>query len=94
MQYLVNGKKFEMSYKELREEYLKVCEYSPEEFLDKVSEILHLVCIIFYLKEVPTSVALADDGLIHELAHWIDNIEWVTSEAEVMSMFREQCKLA
>jgi len=93
MEYLVSDRKFNLSYQELREEYLKICEWDEDTFLDNASTVLHLTCIIFYLKEIPTSVALADDGLIHELVHWLDKVETVNDIPEIMALFKTQCKL-
>lgn len=69
MEYLVEGKKYNISYSELKERYTDISELPLDKFLLILPEVLHLTCIISYLKEIPTYITLSDTGLIHELVH-------------------------
>lgn len=89
---LEGGKKYLLSYKELKEKYACMCALSDTEFLNALPSALHLACIICYLKEKPTYIVLADDGIIHELAHLIDGSE--ANLQEVRELFKEQLELA
>ena len=63
---------FYLSYQELKEKYLYFNSLNEEEFFKEIPKILHLVCIISYLKEIPSYCLVADECLIHELIHCID----------------------
>lgn len=69
MEYLVEGTKYNLSYSDLKERYINISELSLDRFLLILPEVLHLTCIISYLKEVPSYVTLSDEGLIHQLVH-------------------------
>jgi len=69
MEYLVNGTKYNLSYSDLKERYINISELSLDRFLLILPEVLHLTCIISYLKEIPSYVTLSDEGLIHQLVH-------------------------
>lgn len=71
MKYIVDGDVYNLSYLELKEKYLEICELDTKDFLIRLPEILHLTCIISFLKEVPSYNTLSDKGLIHELVHLI-----------------------
>ena len=69
IEYLVEGDKYSLSYSDLKEKYLELSNLDLGSFLKRLPEVLHLTCIISYLKEVPSSSTLSDKGLIHELVH-------------------------
>lgn len=69
MEYLVEGKKYNLSYADLKEKYTNISELPLDRFLLNLPEVLHLTCIISFLKEVPCYNTLCDTGLIHELVH-------------------------
>lgn len=69
MEYLVEGLRYSLSYKDLRKRYNEMIELSDEDFLERLPEALHLACVICYLKETPIEHALSDMGVIHELVH-------------------------
>jgi len=69
MEYLVEGEKYNLSYSDLKERYINISELPLDKFLLILPEVLHLTCIISYLKEIPTYITLSDKGLIHELVH-------------------------
>jgi hypothetical protein len=94
MEYIIDGKRFKLSYSELKEEYYKYASMCNEDFIANASKVLHLVCIIAYLKEIPNYLLLADTGLIHELSHIIDGTESVLSNEEIQTEFINLMKLA
>lgn len=69
MEYLVEGLRYSLSYKDLRKRYNEMIELSDEDFLESLPEALHLACVICYLKETPIEHTLSDMGVIHELVH-------------------------
>lgn len=94
MDYLVDGKKFVLSYNELKQEYLKYIEMSDKEFIENLPGAAHLACIICYLKEIPTYICLSDKGVLHELIHLmhIPN-ENTTTLNEIRDVFKITLKL-
>ena len=95
MEYIVNGKKYSLSYQELREWYYKIKEMEDVEFMQNLPKILHLACIICFLKEIPTHACLCDEGIVHELVHLLDGSE--TSSYDLKStreLFNEICELS
>jgi hypothetical protein len=92
MEYLVGDKKYILHYQEIKEEYLKFCSMTDEEFLLNLSKALHLSCFICYLKEIPSYVCLADDGIIHELIHYLNGIKELPLY-QLRNLFLEQLKL-
>lgn len=72
IEYLVNDKKYGLSYADLKERYQVFCMMSDQEFLKNIPAAAHLACVICYLKEIPTYIALCDEGVIHELMHLLD----------------------
>lgn len=70
MEYLTaSGKKFILSYQELKSDYWRFREMTDEEFVDNALEILHFCCITACLKELPAHSLFDDDAVIHELVH-------------------------
>ncbi len=69
MEYLVDGAKFSLSYQELRQKHIELCDMSDAEFMDHIPEAAHLACVICFLKETPTYICLSDKGIVHELIH-------------------------
>jgi hypothetical protein len=67
--YLVNGRRFIFSYRNLREEWLRQCALSDEEFVAQLPVALHLACMIGWLKELGADATIGDAGLVHELVH-------------------------
>jgi hypothetical protein len=94
IEYLSEGTKFSLSYKELREHYLNFCDISDSDFLKNLPEALHLACIICFLKEVPTYVCLTDKGIIHELVHLLKDNGTTTSLQEIRELFKVTLRLA
>lgn len=95
MEYYIDNRKFDVSYRNLKEEYERFSRMSDNEFMASLPKATHLACIICYLKEVPTSAVLSDTGLIHELVHLMDiGDENVTSLYEIRELFKTVLKLA
>lgn len=93
--YLVNGKTYGVSYQDLRERHIALCETTDADFLAKLPEALHLACIIAWFKEMPSQHVLSDEGVIHQLVHLlhIPGCELVVL-ADVRKQFAEDLKLA
>lgn len=83
---------YSLSYSQLKEEYILLCEATDEQFLSAIPKVLHLSCIICYLKEVPAYCVLGDTGLIHELAHALEFKDQVNIRA-LRRSFETVCKL-
>lgn len=89
MDYLVNGLEYRLSYRELREQYLEFCRLSDEEFMSRLPAAIHLACVIGYLKEINTTEALSDKGIIHELVHLLHiPLEKSVCVAEIRKKFQ------
>jgi len=82
------NKTFNLSYQELKEKYLYFNSLNEETFFKEIPKILHLVCIISFLKEIPAYCLVADECLIHELVHCLDE----TCEKDTL-MFNKLKKL-
>jgi len=93
MIYLVNGSKYEYSYKELVSQYSKFCSLSDDDFKYNIKDAIHLACFICFVKEIPTHYCLSDQGIIHELVHLQLGINEI-SILEIRNKFMEQLKLA
>jgi hypothetical protein len=95
MDYTLNGGLvFRVSYKELKEEYMKYSSMCAEDFRKNAAKILHLCCIIASLKEIPARFLIHDNCIIHELAHLLDGTDTVLTIEEVQNEFIELMKLA
>lgn len=94
MEYIVEGVKYILSYEELKNKYIEVCEYNRERFLTNISSILHLSCVICYLKELPSYIIISDEGIIHQLVHILDKTFVEPYEIDkVRKLFKHQCQL-
>lgn len=92
MEYLVEGRRFVLSYQELKEQYTAHCAMSDSDFLQNLPTAIHLACVICFLKEIPAYMCLSDRGIIHELSHLL-HIPRDTSIKDVRQLFQEQLKL-
>lgn len=94
MDYLVDERKFYMSYRGLAEAHHQLCMLSDDDFMKALPEAIHLACVICYFKEIPTSVCLSDLGIVHQLAHLLHiKDEPLIDLAEIRQLFCEQLKL-
>jgi hypothetical protein len=75
MEYVIDNKKFMLSYQELKNEHHRFCNMADEEFKANIPAALHLACVISWFKELPNECTVSDCGIIHELVHilHIDN---------------------
>lgn len=95
MEYIVDGRKFVLSYTDLREDYYRFTSMTDEEFMKNIPVALHFACVVCFLKEVPTYVALSDKGIIHELVHLLHIPDGnTTTLREIRDLFRDALKLA
>lgn len=69
MEYLVSGRKYSVSYAELRLEYERHCAMTDEEFMKNLPSAAHLACIICWLKGVDPDRSIGDRGIVHEIVH-------------------------
>ena len=92
LEYLLEDKKYLLSYQNLKEDYYKFCNMPDEEFLQNLPSATHLACVICYLKELPTYVVLCDIGIIHELIH-LTHIPDSTDLKSVRKLFEQTLKL-
>lgn len=72
MEYTINNKRYSVSKSELQKEYQKVVAYNDTEFLENITRIVHLACIISFYKDLPNIETLSDEGIVHQLIHLID----------------------
>lgn len=93
IEYKSEEKTFVLSYQELKQKHLEFCEMSDQEFLDSLEDVVHLACIICFLKEIPTYVCLSDTGIIHELVHLFKTDGTTASIEEIRKLFEESLKL-
>ena len=91
--YNLEDRKFSMSYTELREEYMRVIDMTDKEFMDNLPKILHVACIICFFKEIPTYECLSDVGIIHEIAHIMEDNNPVHSLKHIRNKFKDQLEL-
>lgn len=95
IEYVLDDKRFLLSYQELRQEYITLCALSDKEFKEQLPRALHIACVICFLKEIPAYVCLSDIGIVHELAHALtigDNN--TTSFSDIRKLFEQQLLLA
>ena len=94
MVYLVDNNQYSLSYTELKSWYLKIRDYSDIDFLRNIAEVLHVSCIICWVKEVSPDLTIGDKGLIHELVHLLHIPEEDKPDLkQVRELFDNYCKL-
>ena len=65
-----------------------------KDFFKNIPMILHFICIVSYIKEIPTNILLQDTGLIHELIHMLDIPTWkdnVLYKNNIRIIITEKC---
>lgn len=94
MEYIVENKKYSLSYQELKGKYLELSILTTEEFKKRLPEILHFSCIVSYLKEFGNE-SFSDEGLVHQLCHLLHIPDEPLIDAEkIRNLFIEQMKLS
>ena len=84
-----------LDYQDLKRHYESIISYSYYEFKKNLPKILHYSCFVGFLKNLPSEALLADECLIHELAHYIDNtIEFDEYQYEKIKKLFEILKLS
>jgi hypothetical protein len=63
------GQSFAFSYAELLADYERFCDLPDEEFLHQLPQAIHFACVVGWLKELSPITLVADEGIIHQLAH-------------------------
>ena len=101
MQYLVEGKKYEFSYSDLKEDYVNYVSMSSTKFFSDIPKVLHFICVVSYIKEIPAYNLLSDEGLMHQLIHLLDdstkdepNVNNTMVKQQIRRDFKLLCKLA
>lgn len=66
-----DGSKYGFSYQEMREQYHQYKAMTDKQFFHRKNLIqaLHFACFVAFIKELPNSATLSDQGLIHQLVH-------------------------
>ena len=67
--YKVGDKRYSVSHRDLVKYYEEYVKLSSAEFMERLPEILHLVCIVSYIDDFTTKEVLSDEGLLHQLIH-------------------------
>lgn len=98
--YTSGGRSFSISYKELKANQEELALTTDEDFAKRLTEVLHISCVIAWFKELPVDITLSDTGLIHELAHLLhlgsDDLRVLASSEtfrNVREMFKTHLKL-
>jgi hypothetical protein len=69
--YKVGDYNFAISYLDLQADYQRFCQMPDEEWKqpETLWSILHLCCVVGYLKEMNGEMLVSDLGIIHEIVH-------------------------
>lgn len=93
MEHVVDGRRFGVSYRELRENYGRICALTDQEFLLRLPEAAHLACIIGWFKELGAEATIGELGIVREIVHLMHS--GTTTRLEVIrENFRELLRLA
>jgi hypothetical protein len=96
MEYKAGNAHYIFSYQDVREKHLEFCRLSDMEFIRRLPEVIHLAVFICFVKEIPSYVCLADNGIIHELVHLLalGTLEPLVSLKDIRNDFKTTLKLA
>lgn len=95
IEYTTKQRPFSFDYQELKDDYVNACLMSDEDFKSDIPEILHLSCIICYIKGLSNDDTIGDCGIIHELIHLLNFPDDPnTNLSEIRALFNETCKLS
>ncbi|AJO79388.1 hypothetical protein [Pseudomonas sp. MRSN 12121] len=97
MDYIIGGNHYSASYQDIREEHARFAGMTDKRFLRELPAALHFAVFVCWFKELPTSVVLSDEGIVHQLAHLIHlkGEPLVTARlGEIREMFNKQLRLA
>ena len=68
-EYKIGNRKYIYNEDILETSYLKYKNYSDEEFIKDIINILHYAVYVCWVKEISSDDCLSDDGIIHEIVH-------------------------
>ena len=71
--YRVGDREFVYDHRSLKYAFSTYQRYTNEDFLENIVDILHFAVYMCWLKEIPSDECLADDGIIHELVHLLQD---------------------
>lgn len=71
--YRVGDREFVYDHRSLKYAFSTYQRYTNEDFLENIVNILHFAVYMCWLKEIPSDECLADDGIIHELVHLLQD---------------------
>ncbi|WDG52481.1 hypothetical protein [Pseudomonas chlororaphis] len=97
MDYVVGGREYSASYQDLREEYTRFAGMTDKRFLKELPAALHFAVFVCWFKELPSSIVLSDEGIVHQLAHLIQlkgEPLVMTRLGEIRELFNKQLQLA
>lgn len=88
--YKVNEKTYNYNPGSLLRTYEKICDYSEEEFMNNLPEILHFCSFMSFVLDLTNEQTLADGGVIHELVHLLnENTRLYTKVRDVQEKIEE-----
>ncbi|WDH37428.1 hypothetical protein [Pseudomonas chlororaphis] len=96
MDYVIGGREYSASYQDLREEHARFTGMTDKRFLKELPAALHFAVFVCRFKELPASVVLSDEGIVHQLAHLIHlrGEPLVTARlGEIRELFNKQLQL-
>lgn len=83
-----SGSKYSVSWRNLRETYIKFVDMPIDEFANNLPQITHFACIVMWMKE-RGQYAISDEGIVHELIHLMDDT-YDCEDNEIVNKIRNQ----
>ena len=93
---LGNGGTYSFDYQELKRDYHRIVHQTDEQFMADLPAALHFAVFVCWVKGLNAHWVLADDGIIHQLAHLIhlpDEPVIMDDLPEIRRLFAEQLEL-
>lgn len=95
--YKVEGSTYSMDYQQLKNHFIQFKEMSDVDFVAQAIKIFHFASFVCYFKNIPTQTILCDKGILHQLAHLIDEDtkeDAIREISEIRERFNSICALA
>jgi hypothetical protein len=95
--YKVEGSTYSMNYQDLKSHFEMYKGFNDGQFIDQAIKIFHFASFVCYFKNIPTQAILCDKGILHQLAHLIDEDtkeDAVREISEIRERFNIVCALA
>lgn len=74
----------------LMDTYLRICNYTDDEFLNNLGKILHYSAFMSFVLKLDNKETLSDEGIIHQLIHLLnENTKSYTNLADVREKFED-----